>query len=109
MLPRRHGGGGGRGEGLLSLAGPKPATAPPPPPPPSDLPTCGSASARGAFSLHQHVKHYAPHFRALFDSVCVVEVKAMTQDRRGEVSLVLLNFHEPARALSSIELEEVVA
>ena len=40
---------------------------------------------------------------ALFDSVLVEGVKAMTQDRRGKVSLVLPNSRELARILNSIE------
>ena len=40
-----------------------------------------------------------PHFSVLFDSVHVADVKAMTQDRSGKVSLVLPYFHELERTL----------
>ena len=45
----------------------------------------------------------------MFDSVHVEGVKAMTQDRRGKVSLVLPYFHELARILSSIERDDAPA
>ena len=70
---------------------------------------CSSGSSRdsgrqGSFG-HLHYTNPSniacPHFGALFDSVHVEGVKAMTQDRRGKVSLVLPYFHELARALSS--------
>ena len=45
----------------------------------------------------------------MFDPVHVEGVKAMTQDRRGKVSLVLPYFHELARIMSSIERDDAPA
>ena len=45
----------------------------------------------------------------MFDSVHVEDLKAMTQDRRKKVPLVLFYFHELARDLNSIERDDAPA
>ena len=77
--------------------------------------TAGSSRDRGRQDSLEHLRYInpsnitCPHFSALFDSVHVGGVKAMTQDRRGEVSLVLPFFHELARTQSSIKHDDAPA
>ena len=50
-----------------------------------------------------------PRFNALFDSVDVEGVNALTHDWRGAVSFVLPNFHELDKILDIIERDYVDA
>ena len=72
---------------------------------------CRSGSSRdsGRQDSLEHLRYTnpsnltCPHLSALFDSVHVKGVQAMTQDRRGKLSLVLPYFHDRARVLNNIK------